>query len=301
MTYVHYTVILSESTDLFDKLARQTSTCVHTRQDGGEIGWIDNPHYKRSNDDGSNLSSSIETSKLNDAVSEIISNQVIEQLFQRRVKGGDVLKLPIITNEQRSGDASAGWHVLRVDDLHLRPITTTDASSKNVVNKVRPKLKGSGAVPLSPLFQKRDDVSNAESSSNIVNSEVDREGNAIIYTIPDAKYYKIVTTGCQMNVADSERIMGVLENELGLTSLDQRGGSIGINELLAADDASDNSNNNKSTRKKETPDILLLNTCTIRDHAEQKVYDALGPYAAMKRAGKPLAIVVAGCVAQQEG
>jgi tRNA-2-methylthio-N6-dimethylallyladenosine synthase len=54
-------------------------------------------------------------------------------------------------------------------------------------------------------------------------------------------------------------------------------------------------------KKNQTPDILLLNTCTIRDHAEQKVYDALGPYAAMKRAGKPLAIVVAGCVAQQEG
>lgn len=272
-------------------MARQTSTCVHTRQDGGEIGWIDNPHYKQSNDD-----------KLNDAISEIISNQVIEQLFQRRVKGGDVLKLPVFVNDERSDDdISAGWHVLRVDDLHLRPITTVDASSKNVIHKVRPKLKGSGAVPLSPLFQKRDGVSNAEGGSNIIDNKVDREGRAIIYTIPDAKYYKIVTTGCQMNVADSERIMGVLEDELGLTSLDEKGNDIGIDETLAVDDAVSKSNNNKSNSKKDTPDVLLLNTCTIRDHAEQKVYDALGPFAAMKRAGKPLAIVVAGCVAQQEG
>ena len=100
--------------------------------------------------------------------------------------------------------------------------------------------------------------------------------------------------------------MGVLEGELGLTSLDDD-----INEmdtsLVVADDTTKNVNNNNkkkkasSIKKKKAPDILLLNTCTIRDHAEQKVYDALGPYAAMKRAGKPLAIVVAGCVAQQEG
>ncbi|EED91777.1 hypothetical protein THAPSDRAFT_41246 [Thalassiosira pseudonana CCMP1335] len=102
----------------------------------------------------------------------------------------------------------------------------------------------------------------------------------MIYSIPNAKYYKILTAGCQMNVADSERIMGVLEGELGLTSLDDT---------------------EENTNKQTTPDILLLNTCTIRDHAEQKVYDALGPYASLKRDGKPLAIVVAGCVAQQEG
>ena len=47
----------------------------------------------------------------------------------------------------------------------------------------------------------------------------------------------------------------------------------------------------KSDKSKPTPDILLLNTCTIRDHAEQKVYDALGPYANLKRQGQPLAIV----------
>jgi len=47
--------------------------------------------------------------------------------------------------------------------------------------------------------------------------------------------------------------------------------------------------------------VIVLNTCSIRDHAEQKVYSYLGPHAARKQRGEDLAIVVAGCVAQQEG
>lgn len=48
-------------------------------------------------------------------------------------------------------------------------------------------------------------------------------------------------------------------------------------------------------------DIVLFNTCSIRDHAEQKVYDVLGPYVRAKRQGKQLVLIVTGCVAQQEG
>jgi hypothetical protein len=240
-----------------------------------------------------------------------------------------VLKLPRSPHADNA-DANAtirGWHVIRIDDLHLKPIDAASASvaSKNVLNKNRPKLKGSGVVPLSPSFRKSVD----SESSNGLEDEI--HGRDMIYSVPNAKYYKIVTTGCQMNVADSvstrrakrgeclhryrkqheylllvsfithpvstlllchpkERIMGVLEKELGLTSLPTNN-DVDPSLMIA------------TKKKKETqqPDILLLNTCTIRDHAEQKVYDALGPYAALKREGKPLAIVVAGCVAQQEG
>jgi tRNA-2-methylthio-N6-dimethylallyladenosine synthase len=104
-----------------------------------------------------------------------------------------------------------------------------------------------------------------------------------------------------MNVADSERIMGVLEGELGLRSLDSsldESGNNGMDPSLVTEPKSSNA---KLNYKTNTPDIILLNTCTIRDHAEQKVYDALGPYTSLKRSGHPLAIVVAGCVAQQEG
>jgi tRNA-2-methylthio-N6-dimethylallyladenosine synthase len=84
--------------------------------------------------------------------------------------------------------------------------------------------------------------------------------------------YSMETMGCQMNVADSERIQGQLD-------------------LLGYDNIDDSSKAN----------IVVLNTCSIRDHAEQKVYSYVGPHALRKRKGEDVAIIVAGCVAQQEG
>ena len=258
--------------DVFSRLATDVSTCPFTREDSGEIGWVDNPLNNR------------EKSDLNDVYADILSSEAIEDLFSRRVKGGDVIKV----------EGKEGWHLIRVDDLFIKLVGDTDTTadgSKNRINKVRPKLKGSGQIPLSPVFQKiGSDTDIIDSNDGIDN---DDEQSKMIYSVPNAKHYQILTSGCQMNVADSERIMGVLEGELGLKALDA---------INTADPTLITTSNKKSkNKKKPTPDILLLNTCTIRDHAEQKVYDALGPYTAMKRAGKPLAIVVAGCVAQQEG
>mmetsp|Transcript_3877 Transcript_3877/g.5783 ORF Transcript_3877/g.5783 Transcript_3877/m.5783 type:complete len:761 (-) Transcript_3877:1685-3967(-) len=258
--------------DVFSRLATDVSTCPFTREDSGEIGWVDNPSNNR------------EKSDLNDVYADILSSEAIEDLFSRRVKGGDVIKV----------EGKDGWHLIRVDDLFIKLVGDTDTTadgSKNRINKVRPKLKGSGQIPLSPVFQKiGTDADIIDSNDGIDN---DDEQSKMIYSVPNAKHYQILTSGCQMNVADSERIMGVLEGELGLKALDA---------INTADPTLITTSNKKSkNKKKPTPDILLLNTCTIRDHAEQKVYDALGPYTAMKRAGKPLAIVVAGCVAQQEG
>mmetsp|Transcript_15808 Transcript_15808/g.32770 ORF Transcript_15808/g.32770 Transcript_15808/m.32770 type:complete len:632 (+) Transcript_15808:217-2112(+) len=90
--------------------------------------------------------------------------------------------------------------------------------------------------------------------------------------------YKLETMGCQMNLADSERIEGQLQ-------------SMGIRPLNDAGEDKD---------KGVKPDVVILNTCSIREHAESKVYSYLGPYAKRKRDGEDIAIVVAGCVAQQE-
>lgn len=84
--------------------------------------------------------------------------------------------------------------------------------------------------------------------------------------------YHITTFGCQMNKADSERMAGVLDS-MGLVSVDSP------NEA----------------------DVVLYNTCTIRDNAEQKVYSYLGRQAKRKHEKPDLTLVVAGCVAQQEG
>jgi tRNA-2-methylthio-N6-dimethylallyladenosine synthase len=84
--------------------------------------------------------------------------------------------------------------------------------------------------------------------------------------------YWITTFGCQMNKADSERMAGILE------AMGYRAG-----------------------QDEHSADLVLYNTCSIRDNAEQKVYSYLGRQAQRKRANPHLTLVVAGCVAQQEG
>jgi len=84
--------------------------------------------------------------------------------------------------------------------------------------------------------------------------------------------YHITTFGCQMNKADSERMAGILE-DMGLEFVEDP----------------------------NQADLILYNTCTIRDNAEQKVYSYLGRQAKRKQEQPDLTLIVAGCVAQQEG
>ncbi|MCO4746022.1 MAG: tRNA (N6-isopentenyl adenosine(37)-C2)-methylthiotransferase MiaB [Proteobacteria bacterium] len=82
----------------------------------------------------------------------------------------------------------------------------------------------------------------------------------------------IHTFGCQMNEYDSAKIRAKL----------------GTDGFTATQDPGD-------------ADLILLNTCSIRDKAEQKMHSALGEYRRMKKNGQPVTIGIAGCVAQQEG
>ncbi|WP_319824502.1 tRNA (N6-isopentenyl adenosine(37)-C2)-methylthiotransferase MiaB [Thalassovita sp.] len=88
----------------------------------------------------------------------------------------------------------------------------------------------------------------------------------------DVKKLYIKTYGCQMNVYDSERMAEVM------------GGS-GYVQTDSPDDA----------------DMILLNTCHIREKAAEKVYSELGRFKPLKAAKPDLKIGVAGCVAQAEG
>jgi tRNA-2-methylthio-N6-dimethylallyladenosine synthase len=100
-------------------------------------------------------------------------------------------------------------------------------------------------------------------------------GGALSRTNKPDLTYIMETMGCQMNQADSERMEGQLQ-------------ALGIRRLR------DDEGHTK-------PDVVVLNTCSIRDRAEQKVYSHIGPHAKRKREGEDVVIVVAGCVAQQEG
>jgi tRNA-2-methylthio-N6-dimethylallyladenosine synthase len=82
----------------------------------------------------------------------------------------------------------------------------------------------------------------------------------------------IETWGCQMNELDSQRMLGQLMQQ-------------GI----------------LPTHRPEEADVILLNSCSVRDKAEQKVYSRLGEYRLFKRERSDLLIGLCGCVAQQEG
>lgn len=85
--------------------------------------------------------------------------------------------------------------------------------------------------------------------------------------------YFIETYGCQMNVHDSERMAGLLE-------------ASGYTPAASAQEA----------------EVVVINTCSVREKAEEKLYTRLGDLKGRARAtGRQPTVVVAGCVAQQEG
>ena len=84
--------------------------------------------------------------------------------------------------------------------------------------------------------------------------------------------YKILVYGCQMNVADAERMEGQL----------QAAGYVRTEETADAD-------------------VILINTCCVRETAEDKVYGKIGEIKHIKRANPALIFGITGCMAQKEG
>jgi tRNA-2-methylthio-N6-dimethylallyladenosine synthase len=84
------------------------------------------------------------------------------------------------------------------------------------------------------------------------------------------KTFYLETFGCQMNVHDSEKVIGTLVHE-------------GYRQVQTVEEAG----------------LVLYNTCSIRDKAEQKVFNRLNDYKKYQKQGKKFGVL--GCVAQQEG
>jgi len=84
------------------------------------------------------------------------------------------------------------------------------------------------------------------------------------------KTFYLETFGCQMNAHDSEKVIGTLEQQ-GYTRVDSE----------------------------QQASLILYNTCSIRDKAEQKVFNRLNDYKILRKQGKRFGVL--GCVAQQEG
>jgi tRNA-2-methylthio-N6-dimethylallyladenosine synthase len=88
-----------------------------------------------------------------------------------------------------------------------------------------------------------------------------------------ARKYLIETYGCQMNIHDSERMSGLLE-QAGF----------------------------ESTTDERDADVIIINTCSVRERAEEKLFTRLGEIRMLSEetGGRPV-VAVTGCVAQQEG
>src|ERR1700733_7576351 len=80
------------------------------------------------------------------------------------------------------------------------------------------------------------------------------------------------TFGCQMNVLDSELVMGQLRAQ-GYTSVEDR----------------------------QDAEVILYNTCSVREHAEQKVWSRLGEMRNWKKDRPGLVVGVIGCMAERDG
>ncbi len=91
------------------------------------------------------------------------------------------------------------------------------------------------------------------------------------YTACVKKLY-LETFGCQMNVLDSELVLGQLRGQ-----------------------------GYESTESRDDADVILYNTCSVREHAEQKVWSRLGELRGRKEADPGLVIGVIGCMAERDG
>ncbi len=89
-------------------------------------------------------------------------------------------------------------------------------------------------------------------------------------SVGSEKTFYLETFGCQMNVHDSEKVVGTLISQ-------------GYRQVETVQEA----------------DLVLYNTCSIRDKAEQKVFHRLADFKALQKQGKKFGVL--GCVAQQEG
>ncbi len=92
-----------------------------------------------------------------------------------------------------------------------------------------------------------------------------------VKNIGKGKSYTLLTYGCQMNVHDSENIAGIME-DMGYTRIEDY----------------------------EKANIVILNTCAIRENAHNKVFGILGRIKHLKETNKELITVICGCMAQEE-
>jgi len=104
----------------------------------------------------------------------------------------------------------------------------------------------------------------------VISGPIDKSSNHVLESGRE-KYFFTYTFGCQMNENDSERLAGQLR-----------------------------SNGYQNTDNIEQADVILINTCCVRESAEQKIYGKIGELKRLKTLNPNLVIGIAGCMAQKD-
>ena len=107
-------------------------------------------------------------------------------------------------------------------------------------------------------------------TSDLPDANIESEAKYTGLAMATEKTFYLETFGCQMNAHDSEKVIGTLQQQ-GYRQVDSEGEA----------------------------GLILYNTCSIRDKAEQKVFNRLNDYKKLHKSGKRFGVL--GCVAQQEG
>lgn len=98
--------------------------------------------------------------------------------------------------------------------------------------------------------------------------------------------YEVRTFGCQMNVHDSERLAGLLEDAGYVSAAEYR-----------SDKSTDSESKNSGPVE---PDLIVFNTCAVRENADQRLYGTLGNLKKTKQNHPGMQIAVGGCLAQKD-
>jgi hypothetical protein len=236
----------------FEDLANQISSCAETRKEGGAIGWV-----TINDEDGTK----------NEHLDLIFPPEAREQAVQISTKPGDIVAV----------ESSRGYHLVQVVDVMADVRKMAWLKQRKNANPFNRKTDVQAGVLGGALgSDERKDLTYKLGKFDGLLQRPAAPSSFSSILILSPTQISPETMGCQMNMADSERIEGQLQ-------------SLGIRPLQPDEE------------KTIKPDVVVLNTCSIRDHAEKKVYSYLGPHTKRKRDGEDVAIIVAGCVAQQEG
>lgn len=158
--------------------------------------------------------------------------------------------------------------------------------SKPVFRDSLKRSKRSERIEYSSFFNNSDNSnsSNISNNSNLLDNSIDA-----LASILSSKSYYIHTHGCQANIRDEESISGILSNELNM-------------DRVIVDDDTYLSKLYKDTNSlfyKELS-IIVINTCSVRENANNKVYAELGNLKRIKEKNPNLIIILCGCMVEVE-